>query len=384
MASILDKFIMGLGQQNAPFGFAPPSGGSVAPSQSTMQQDPSYQAGWQTVGDIGAGMLARGNMKPMQAFGQSYLEAKGGARERSKDAMVAQQMMAEAEANRQKQEEERQKKIKIQEMASQITDPQQRALFLMQPEKYMGEQIEQQFGKADGVEYGLNGVWAQGNDGKWGYFQTNKAGKPASQVQFPEGYTPAPPVSFQDLGTTVQAVSQRGGAPMGAPLQKDLAGAESQKAEGKAVGEALGDLPGATKQAEITSMKIDRLASDPNLDSAVGYTSALPDMVVPNGVIAVRGKINELMGGAFLEARQMLKGGGQITDYEGQRAERAYTRMETAIKASDPKVFKEALSDFKQAIADGLAKLSATARQPVPGASGATRYRYNSETGELE
>jgi hypothetical protein len=259
--------------------------------------------------------------------------------------------------------------------------PEQQAIARMMPEKFFGEQIEQKFGKSDGVEYGLNPIWAQGADGKWGLFQPNKAGSAPQQMQFPDGYSPAPPVSFQDLGTGVQAVSQRGGVPVGDRMEKDLAGAESQKAEGKAVGEALGDLPGATKQAEITSMKIDRLASDPNLDSAVGYTSALPDMVVPNGVIAVRGKINELMGGAFLEARQMLKGGGQITDYEGQRAERAYTRMETAIKSSDPKDFKEALSDFKQAIADGLAKLSATARQPVPGAS-TKRLRFTDQ-GEL-
>jgi hypothetical protein len=361
MASILDKFIMGLGQQNAPFGFAPPSGGSVAPSQSTMQQDPSYQAGWQTVGDIGAGMLARGNMKPMQAFGQSYLEAKGGARERSKDAMVAQQMMAEAEANRQKQEEERQKRLQMEQAIAQLP-PEQQAIARMMPEKFFGEQIEQKFGKSDGVEYGLNPVWAKGPDGQWGLFQPNKAGSAPQQMQFPEGYAPAPPVSFQDLGTSVQAVSQRGGVPIGDPMQKDLAGAESQKAEGKAVGEDLGDLPGAQKQAEVTSMKIDRLINDPNLDKAVGWTSYAPDALVPNSVISVRGQVRELMGGAFLEARQMLKGGGQITDYEGKKAEAAYTRMETAIRSSDPNDFKQALADFKQAIADGVQKLSATAR----------------------
>jgi hypothetical protein len=154
MASILDKFIMGLGQQNAPFGFAPPSGGSVAPSQSTMQQDPSYQAGWQTVGDIGAGMLARGNMKPMQAFGQSYLEAKGGARERSKDAMIAQQMMAQAEENRQKQEEERQKKIQFEQYISSLP-PEQQAIARMNPSAFTGAQISNQFaGPGDGFTLG--------------------------------------------------------------------------------------------------------------------------------------------------------------------------------------------------------------------------------------
>jgi hypothetical protein len=185
MASILDKFIMGLGQQNAPFGFAPPSGGSVAPSQSTMQQDPSYQAGWQTVGDIGAGMLARGNMKPMQAFGQSYLEAKGGARERSKDAMIAQQMMAEAEANRQKQEEERQKKIQFEQYISSLP-PEQQAIARMNIGAFTDAKIGQQFAKpGDGYTLGEGQVRFDANGNKIA------SGPPKSDADFnkpPTGY----------------------------------------------------------------------------------------------------------------------------------------------------------------------------------------------------
>jgi hypothetical protein len=168
-----------------------------------------------------------------------------------------------------------------------------------------------------------------------------------------------------------------------------------EKASGTAIGKtqggAIADLPGATRQAEITTAKITELESDPTLDAALGWTSYLPDAAVNSNVIAVRGKVDELMGGAFLEARTMLKGGGQITDYEGMRAERAYARMERAMQAGDPKVFRESLADFRQAVADGVSKLRATATGGAPAApaspaGGGTqqRLRFNPQSGELE
>jgi flagellar protein FlgJ len=87
----------------------------------------------------------------------------------------------------------------------------------------------------------------------------------------------------------------------------------------------------------------------------------------------------------------MLKGGGQITDYEGMRAERAYARMERAMQAGDPKVFREALADFRQAVDDGVSKLRATATGGAPAAPAAPagggtqqRLKFNPESGELE
>jgi hypothetical protein len=164
--------------------------------------------------------------------------------------------------------------------------------------------------------------------------------------------------------------------------------------EGRAIGEARGDLPGAIKQAEITNEKITELEENTALDAALGWTSYLPDMVVSSEIIDVRAKVDELMGGAFLEARTVLKGGGPITDFESSRAERAYARMERAMQASDPKVFRDALADFREAVNDGIAKLRATARQEQPqggispapsGGEGAGPiYNFNPETGELE
>jgi hypothetical protein len=58
-----------------------------------------------------------------------------------------------------------------------------------------------------------------------------------------------------------------------------------------------------------------------------------------------------------MQARQMLKGGGQITDFEGARAEAAYSAMEAAANTGDLETFTRAAADFQQAVHDGLAKL---------------------------
>ena len=186
-------------------------------------------------------------------------------------------------------------------------------------------------------------------------------------------------------GQPVDGVDVRPMSPSDVNMNK-----ETGKMEGRAVGEARGDLPGAEKQAQITIEKVTELETDPNLDAALGWTSYLPDAAVNSNVIDVRSKVDELMGGAFLEARTVLKGGGQITDFESSRAERAYARMERAIQAGDPKVFRSALADFREAINDGVAKLRVSARLPsaepqsAPGGQNSATYTFNPDTGELE
>lgn len=64
---------------------------------------------------------------------------------------------------------------------------------------------------------------------------------------------------------------------------------------------------------------------------------------------------------AFMQARNMLKGGGQITDYEGRRAEDAMSRMQAALDTGDQQQYLAALSDFESAVADGYAKLQEAA-----------------------
>jgi hypothetical protein len=86
----------------------------------------------------------------------------------------------------------------------------------------------------------------------------------------------------------------------------------------------------------------------------------------------VQGKMDQIQGGAFLTARGLLKGGGAITDYEGKKAEEAYSRLNAA---QTPEDYKAALDDFNYYVQQGLQKLQAQAAQQrlgqpmVPGAA---------------
>ena len=65
---------------------------------------------------------------------------------------------------------------------------------------------------------------------------------------------------------------------------------------------------------------------------------------------------------AFMQAREALKGGGQITDYEGRKAEDAFSRMRAALDTGDQEQYLRALSDFEEAVALGYQKLQEAAQ----------------------
>jgi hypothetical protein len=64
--------------------------------------------------------------------------------------------------------------------------------------------------------------------------------------------------------------------------------------------------------------------------------------------------MDQISGGAFLQARQLLKGGGAITDFESQKAEKAFLRMNEAMNIED---YTKAMNDFLDAVRVGLPKL---------------------------
>ena len=68
--------------------------------------------------------------------------------------------------------------------------------------------------------------------------------------------------------------------------------------------------------------------------------------------------MNQISGGAFLQARQLLKGGGAITDFESKKAEEAFLLMNTAQNEED---FRKAMQNFLDAVRAGLPKLQTAA-----------------------
>jgi hypothetical protein len=228
----------------------------------------------------------------------------------------------------------------------------------------------------------VKGYDAQGNPI---YLQPGKDGS-VNQLKLPEGFKPENKFDKIDLGDSWMIKDNTTGSSQIVP--KNLAGAEEQKALGKGQGEATitarTALPAAQQAATDVAAQVNRLKNDPDLSSVLGPI----DSITPNisaGSNRVQAYINQLGGGAFLQARTLLKGGGQITDFEGKKAEQAYIRLN---QAQSPEDFKAALDDFNDAVQSGLAKLAAQANhgqsQPQGQASPGTVRRYNPATGRIE
>jgi len=91
-------------------------------------------------------------------------------------------------------------------------------------------------------------------------------------------------------------------------------------------------------------------AAHPGFKAAVGASSLFPTM--PGSKAAdFEARLDEIKGGAFLEAYNTLRGGGSITEVEGQKATQAITRMSTA---QSEKEFIDAARDFQAVIRTGI------------------------------
>lgn len=200
-----------------------------------------------------------------------------------------------------------------------------------------GQWLSAPGGGAEGIA-GLQPVWLQDENGNPVLGQMTKDGK-VIRSEIDQGLTPV------------------------SPYQKSFETNRGAK-EGEAVGTAAGALPGVSSMAQHVAQQVESLKTDPYLDRMLGpMDSRLPNLTADAG--RVQGKLDQLQGGAFLQARQMLKGGGAITDYEGQKAEAAYARLN---QAQSPEDFKAALDEFNMYVQQGLAKLEAQAGQQRMGA----------------
>jgi len=158
-------------------------------------------------------------------------------------------------------------------------------------------------------------------------------------------------------------------------------------AEAKIGATNAANAPAANAIYSAIEFQVNDLLNDPYLPAMLGpVQSRLPNMSAD--AARVQSKMDQISGGAFLQARQMLKGGGQITDYESGRAEKAFVRMSAAQNEGD---FRQAMQDFLDAVKLGLPKLEGAT--PAAGAapqsgiitqSGITTLTYNPATGKFE
>ena len=124
-------------------------------------------------------------------------------------------------------------------------------------------------------------------------------------------------------------------------------------AVGTARGEAIAGAPGKIAIANMIDAQVNELLNDPYLPQMLGpMASRLPN--VSGDAARVQSKMDQILGGAFLQARDLLKGAGAITDFESQKAESAFIRMNAAQNEED---FRSAMRDFQSAVRSGMSKL---------------------------
>ena len=112
------------------------------------------------------------------------------------------------------------------------------------------------------------------------------------------------------------------------------------------------DAMGGTDPERAKTLPKDQVrARHPGLGNAVGLR--IPGAALVPGTEAANfvARLGEIQGGAFLQAFETLKGGGAITEKEGEKATQAITRMSTAQSEAE---FIVAAREFQQVVRDGV------------------------------
>jgi hypothetical protein len=157
------------------------------------------------------------------------------------------------------------------------------------------------------------------------------------------------------------------------------AGAEGEKRQG------------AIETGEDAIRKIDDILAHPGFRGAVGTAIPGIDGLTMPGARFVPGtdaadfsaRLDEIKGGAFLKAFETLKGGGQITQVEGEKATAAITRMSLAQSENE---FVKAAKEFQNYVRKGVerAKAGGTRSGSLAGAPqvGEVRKGYQYKGGD--
>lgn len=200
----------------------------------------------------------------------------------------------------------------------------------------------------DDIEAGLNLVYGKDADGRTVGFQPLKSGG-LRRVELPDGVDLTPGLTNIDTGTGTVTLNSRTGVPM-MSTPKDLSGKAQQTEEGKLRAEAQAALPQVEASAGQMLATIDSLASDQYLPNMLGaWDSRTPNWT--SNAARVQGKMDQIGGQSFLQAFNMLRGAGQITEIEGQKATNAMARLNTAQSVDD---YKAALDELRGVVNTAL------------------------------
>lgn len=155
----------------------------------------------------------------------------------------------------------------------------------------------------------------------------------------------------------------------------DLGVKSFEAAAGRERGETTAKAQVSMPRAEFNARKmtelLDSITNDPYLPNMTGAVSGrLPNL--SGAANRVQAKIDQVQGQTFLQAFEALKGAGQITEIEGQKATESLNRLTNTRQGTED--YTAALREFRQDVAELLEVARAKARgdyagQPTPQAA---------------
>jgi hypothetical protein len=186
----------------------------------------------------------------------------------------------------------------------------------------------------------------------------------------------ASPKTMEEFVARQAAAAQRGVNGGASPMDQYEAfkrstsrGEAAGKEEGTQIAAAQLALPSAVAQANEALRLTNELKTHKGRDNPIFWHSAagayLPDSAIPGNTDArdAVGILNQIKGGAFLEAFKALKGGGAITEVEGKKATDAIARMDRSQSRAE---FDRALSDYQGILKLGIDRANQLAGRPAP------------------
>lgn len=221
-------------------------------------------------------------------------------------------------------------------------------------------------------EYGLQPIWGTDDQGNPVIVQLGKAGE-AIQAKLPPGVRIGKDALKIDTGTGTLLLDPVTRQSIGL-VPKQIAEKEAQEEIGKARGKASADLQRVIDAAQTTLKLIESIEKDPYRQWGTGI-SAATNYIPGTPMWDFRQRVEQLRGHTFLEAYNILRGGGQITEREGEKAEQAIARLSTF---QTEKGFLQALRDLKEVLEIGVARAYKSAgKQPPQQASAAGAATQN-------
>lgn len=208
-----------------------------------------------------------------------------------------------------------------------------------------------------------------------------------STIDLTTGQPPAPTLVYDPYSTAAAKTGGSADATTAAAARTSLPGVEQAYAiTKKAIGQLTGDASVKAGQGE-------------NFGNVLGVPQQMLPILPKTNRANFQNVIDQLSGQAFLNIRQALKGAGQVTDFEGAKGEDAISRMKQAASRGDEAAFNQAVTDFNDALDNGIRLLREQAKGSyaagnVPGLPGGVAQggpapsgnvlTYNPATGELE